>query len=98
MVGSLWPLQDDAAALFFEAFYRHLALGRSPGAALAAARRERIEAGAPDSAWAGIVLLGDGSLVPFPGGRHVPWSVLWIWGVALLAVMGTATFLIRTRK
>jgi CHAT domain-containing protein len=69
VVGSLWPQWDDQAAALFDSFYRHLAEGRSLASALAAAQRDRIEAGAPTTAWAGIVALGDGDLVPLPGGR-----------------------------
>jgi len=97
VVGSLWPLKDDEAAVFFDAFYRHLARGSSAGAALTGARRERIEAGASDASWAGIVLLGDGSFVPFPGGRPASrMSPIWI-GVLLLAVVVSGALLLRRR-
>lgn len=66
VVASLWPLRDDDGQLFFDAFYRHLARGESLAGAARAAQRERIAEGAPPAAWAGIVVLGDGSLVPFP--------------------------------
>ncbi len=97
VVGSLWPLQDSEAAVFFEAFYRHLARGVSTGTALAAAQRERIEAGAADSSWAGIILMGDRSLVLFPDGRPTPWPSLWIGGGVLLAVLAMLIFLARRR-
>ena len=38
VVGSLWPLRDDEAALFFDRFYQRLAEGRSLDDALATAR------------------------------------------------------------
>ena len=66
IVGSLWPVRDDEAAIFFDAFYRHLARGLSVSAAAAGARRERMAAGDPPAAWAGIVVTGDGSYTPFP--------------------------------
>lgn len=63
VVGNLWEVRDDEAEALMAAFYRHLGQGRSVGAALAAARRERARAGAPTAAWAGTVVLGDGDAV-----------------------------------
>ncbi len=63
VVASLWPLRDDEAARLVERFYRHLARGVSASAALRAAQLEAIEDGQPPAAWAGLVVLGDASLV-----------------------------------
>lgn len=63
VVASLWPLRDDEAADLVERFYRHLATGLSVSAALRAAQLEAIDAGLPPAAWAGLVVLGDASLV-----------------------------------
>jgi hypothetical protein len=60
VIGSLWPLRDDEAAEFFDAFYRALGSGRTVADAFASAQRARIAAGAPAAARAGIVLVGDG--------------------------------------
>jgi CHAT domain-containing protein/tetratricopeptide (TPR) repeat protein len=68
VVGSLWRLRDDDGAAFFDQFYRFLGQGRSVAAALAEAQEARRRAGAPAAAWAGVVVLGDGDLVPLPGG------------------------------
>jgi CHAT domain-containing protein len=68
VVGSLWPLRDQEAAALVEDMSVHLARGASISAALAAARRGRIKAGAPAASWAGLVVLGDGGFVPLPGG------------------------------
>jgi CHAT domain-containing protein len=68
VVGGLWPMRDDEAASMMEAFARRLSEGKSVAGALASARMEKMAAGAPAAAWAGFVVLGDGSLVPFPGG------------------------------
>ncbi|MCU0224376.1 MAG: CHAT domain-containing protein [Acidobacteria bacterium] len=68
VVGSLWPVRDTEVVPLIRAFYEQLALGSSLEQALAAAHRERIEAGIPAADWAGLVLLGDGQWVPFPGG------------------------------
>lgn len=72
VLGSLWPLRDDEAAAFFAGFYRHLARGVALDEALAATRRDRLAAGDPPAAWAGVVLLGDGAAVPFPEGASGP--------------------------
>ncbi len=63
VVASLWPLRDDEAAELVARFYRHLARGLSTSAALRAAQLEAINDGQPTSAWAGLVVLGDASLV-----------------------------------
>ena len=87
VVASLWRLRDDEAASFFARFYKHLGHGRSVAAAARAARQDLIADGAPAAAWAGIVVLGDGDLVPLPGGRK-GWSV-WAWalGAGVLAAL-----------
>jgi hypothetical protein len=48
-------------------------------AALQAAQRDLIAEGAPAAAWAGIVVLGDGDMVPLPGGRKGRAVPLWAW-------------------
>lgn len=70
VIASLWPLRDDDGAALFDRFYEHLGQGKSVAAALRAAQRERAEEGAPAYAWAGLVVLGDGGLVPLPDGRR----------------------------
>ncbi|HKV10312.1 MAG TPA: hypothetical protein VJ725_19380, partial [Thermoanaerobaculia bacterium] len=70
--------------------------GLSVAAALHAAQQDRIEAGAPAAAWAGIVVLGDGDVVPLPGGRKrgpFPWALAA--GVLLVLGVGAGVFLRR---
>ncbi|MEA2599906.1 MAG: hypothetical protein QOF89_898 [Acidobacteriota bacterium] len=87
VVASLWRLRDDEAADFFDHFYRHLGHGLSVAAAAQAAQKDLIAAGAPAAAWAGIVVLGDGDLVPLPGGRK-GWNVPpWVWMIAGCALI-----------
>ncbi len=86
VVASLWPLRDDDGAALFDRFYRHLAAGESIAEALRKAQLDRIADGAPAYAWAGLVVLGDGDLVPIPGGRK--W--LFLTDPRLLAGAGIA--------
>ena len=78
VVASLWPQDDADAREVLSCFYRHLGEGRSVAAALQAAQLDRLhsQAHVPMDAWAGFVVLGDGDLVPFPGGRQA-WPA-WI--------------------
>lgn len=87
VVASLWPLRDDESAALFDRFYRRLAEGATVGEALQGARREAIAAGEPAAAWAGLVVLGDGSLVPVPGGRRAGVPATWWWVAVLLIVV-----------
>lgn len=86
VVASLWPLEDDDAARLFDRFYRHLADGASVAGALAVAQRERVATGAPAAAWAGLVVLGDGDLVPVVGGGRRPGEAAHVLVVALVAL------------
>jgi CHAT domain-containing protein len=72
VVGSLWPLRDDEAQLFFSALYGRLGEGATLSNAVAVARRDRMKAGAPAAAWAGLVILGDGNAVPVPLSAPAP--------------------------
>jgi CHAT domain-containing protein/tetratricopeptide (TPR) repeat protein len=95
VVATLWPLRDDDGAALFDRFYYHLAKGKSVAAALQAAQRDRIDAGGPTEAWAGVVVLGDGERVPLPGGRKTP--MLPALGlIALLLAAGG--YLVRKRR
>ena len=94
VIGSLWQVRDDDAATLVEAFYTYLAAEVPVAEALASAQRDRAAAGAPPSAWAGFVLVGDGSRgvavrrQPAGHSRRAPWIVmaaaliglvLWSW-------------------
>jgi CHAT domain-containing protein/tetratricopeptide (TPR) repeat protein len=87
VVASLWPLRDDEAAAFFDPFYRELGAGQSVAAALAAARRARIRAGAPAAAWAGIVVFGDGGVAPLSAGTGPPAALGPLWVLAVTAAL-----------
>lgn len=98
VIGGLWPLRDDEAARFIKNFSHHLAGGATVGAALNAARRDGIEAGLPAAAWAGLVLLGQGDVVPVPGGVTGPTAQrghLTLIGALLLAAIVLIAYLRR---
>lgn len=100
VVASLWRLEDDEAADFFDRFYRALADGESVAGAVAEAQRELRGRGAPAAAWAGVVVLGDGAMVPVPGGVPGSWRDWpWWWGLLLLAaaaVLGVLFWLLNS--
>jgi tetratricopeptide (TPR) repeat protein len=95
VVASFWPLRDDEAAALFDRFYHHLGSGRSVAEALRRAQRDRIEDGAPAAAWAGLVVHGDGDLVPLPGGgggSRIPRNLLFVLCVLVVLAVLTALF------
>jgi len=100
VVASLWPLRDDDGAALFDRFYAHLGEGLSVSRALRAAQRDRIAAGAPAYAWAGLEVLGDGDLVPLPGGRPEPRFNLPLAAASGLALLlgGFAALLVWSRR
>lgn len=100
VVASLWPLRDEAGAALFAAFYARLGEGLSVAEALRRAQGERVAAGAPAFDWAGVVVLGDGDLVPVPGGSPSDrrGRIDWRWsaiGAVLVAVAALAWSLVR---
>jgi CHAT domain-containing protein len=96
VVGSLLPLRDDETASLMDGFSRGLAGGRSVAGALAEARRAMIASGSPPAAWAGLVVLGDGDLVPRPrGGTH---GLLPVEGLALAVSVLVLVVWLRRRR
>jgi CHAT domain-containing protein/tetratricopeptide (TPR) repeat protein len=67
VVGSSRPLQDEASTELMSSFYGGLARGLTVSSAMREARAARVGAGATAGAWAGLTVLGDGAVVPFPG-------------------------------
>jgi CHAT domain-containing protein len=98
VVGSLWPLRDRDSAALMEAFYRPLAQGLPVGTALAAAKRDRIRAGAPAAAWAGVVVLGSGARAPWPERVTTPGRLGTVLLVAVLAALAAMLVLRRRRR
>jgi len=95
VVASLWPLGDEAAAGFFDDFYASLAGGASLAEALQGAQERRIHDPAAD--WAGLVVLGDGAIVPRPGGVEKSWPIAWLLAPALALLAGLAFLAWRRR-
>lgn len=99
VVGSLWPLPDRAAAELFDRFYSHLARGLSVAGAMSETRSDLSRIGTPARAWAGVVVLGDGDRVPFPGGRRRASIALWVAAIAIVAIfLGLLFHLCKTRR
>lgn len=94
VVASLWPLRDDETELLMRDFARELGRGRSVAAALREAQGSRLEAGAPAAAWAGLIVLGDGDVVPVPGGKGMGRSSL---AAVLLGTSALLALLLRLR-
>ncbi len=87
VIGSLWPLGDREALELFDEFYRHLTQGRSVREALQRAQVAMIDAGKPATAWAGIVVIGDGARVPVTAHRPIWWAA-WALAVIVLLIYG----------
>ncbi len=86
VVGSLWRLRDDYAALLFTTFYGHLTEGLSVDEALSTTQWELAAAGYPESAWGCAVVLGDGTVTPFPAPTKLRPLIGLLFGMALLVV------------
>ncbi|MEW6364657.1 MAG: CHAT domain-containing protein [Acidobacteriota bacterium] len=86
VVGSLWPLRDAEARRFFGAFYERIRNGTDVAAAAAGARRDCVDRHTPAAAWAGVVVIGNGRLTPFPDGCPDE-SATW-WPVGPLLAIG----------
>jgi len=97
VVGSLWPLRDEVTARLMASFYRGLGEGLPAGTAMSRAKRELHDAGLPASAWAGVVVLGDGSRAPWPEGTSTGITPMLI-GVLLAAVVVATSILLLYRR
>jgi len=90
VVASLWQLRDNEAKELFGRFYHHLAEGRSVAAALQAAKKQTLEADGAAAAWAGVVVLGDGSVAPLERERAGDFGLRWLpWVVVALVIYST---------
>lgn len=87
VIASLWPLDDKLATAFFDDFYRQLSTGSSVAEALAETQRQWIAGGRPAVMWAGVVVQGNGDLIPLPGGVHRAPTRLLVAGATALALL-----------
>jgi len=87
VIGSLWPLRDAEAARFFDRFYARLAEGRPLDDALVMAQSDLAAAGVPAEAWAGLLVIGDGQLVPVQA-RAGFWPRAGVAALVILAMAG----------
>ncbi len=84
VLGSLWKLEDTEAEQFFSVLYGHLGTGATLGDALVDTRRTLAASGAPERAWAGIVLTGDGRPTIPAAARS---SRIWMAGLVVGGVV-----------
>ena len=87
VVAGLWRLNDHEARDLLADFYRYLARGQSVTAALQAARIRAVRDGRATASWAGVVVFGDGSMVPLAQNAawpRPPWWLSWV-GMGVLA-------------
>lgn len=95
VIGTRWPVRDEDTARLFDIFYSELARGATASEALTRAKLTAIEDGLRADVWAGVVLIGDGAVRPFPGGVAVSpipsWTILaFIAAAGLLLAAGRA--------
>ncbi len=97
VVGTLRQLPDDQGERFFDDFYRHLSQGFSLRQALAATQRQWIAGGGPAATWANVVVLGNGDLVPAPGGVERS-RTPWLWAAISLGLLLVAGLAFKKRR
>lgn len=88
VIAGLRPVRDRETSLLVDRLGRHLSAGQSVATALALARRDLVKRGLPPAAWANMVVLGDGDLVPFPSGQalQTTWRPLIVTAVVFVAL------------
>lgn len=90
VVANLWPVDDRDAADFIGLMYDGIGRGLSVRDAVHHARRESMARGRPLSAWAGMVVVGDGDLV-LRSSRGLRWYEVAGLGLVALAFVGWIT-------
>ncbi len=90
VLASLWPLEDREAAVMFGDLSRELGRGVSVAEALRRAQAGAIDHGISSATWAGLVILGNGDLVPLKAGRRRSW---WWFLVGFVLIFSAGVFL-----
>lgn len=98
VVATIWPIEDSAAADFFEVFYRRLGEGRTVRRALAGAQREMRSRGYRLEHYAGFVVVGDGDLRFVPLLKHGLWRVVRYLSMFILLGLALEFLLPRLRR
>ena len=101
VIGTRWPVRDEDAAALFDSFYRVLGGGASLAEAATQAKIDAINAGRPASAWASLVVLGNGAIRPFPEGRHETSrtvSVVSALSLGTVLLLAVAIYMVTRRR
>lgn len=99
VVASLWPIEDERSADFFERFYGELGQGKSVSQALNLVQASMKRDGYAHSSYEGFVVLGDGSVrfsidqAELARAQWLPWS-----GLGLVGGLGVWWMLRRRRR
>ncbi len=96
VLASLWPLEDEEASVLLSGFAKALGRGQSVAGALSTAQRDALDVGVSPATWAGLVILGDGDVTPFPVGAHRSWG--WVLIGAAIAASYGAFRITRSRR
>lgn len=95
VVATRWAVRDDDAAFLMERFYKALHEGEGAAGAWRRARHDAIDRGLPVSAWAAVVVLGEGRRPPLAaapprslGRRHLVAGLAFIVAAAAAVVVG----------
>jgi CHAT domain-containing protein len=97
IVASLRPLDDQAASVLFDAFYRQLGAGGTVGNAMHSAQEGAWRRGMPSAAWASLVVIGDGAYAPLPRGQRQPTRLAY--GLAIgFGIIAAAALILAGRR
>lgn len=99
VLANRWPYRDDHAAALTLAISRELGRGSRLGEALTAARRARAASGAPLGSWAGVTLIGDGTITLAERGGSFGIVAAWVLIAAAAALGVKSSFVVlRTKR
>lgn len=91
LVGSLWPVDDQAGSMIIEQFYRHLAEGRTFAESLRQSRMDYLHKTRTDEQlahpfyWSEYILIGNNQ--PFPTNRPKRWPWLLLGLLPMIVIV-----------